>query len=167
MFVAYSRNTEASARPKPAEDDGWVTRSMFEVRRQRTLEALARKQQAEAAERARIRAIREEANRAIAAGNNALREMRLKNHYQANPKVLIRRICRVFDINPAMIYAHTNGKRIVFARQAVMYWLARQTLESIASIGRALDRDHTSVLHGVDVYREKRQKMGRTLRRAR
>ncbi len=166
MFMAAYRRTEASARPKLVRETEWVTKSLIEIRRERAKAALRRKQEMDEWEKERIRLIREEANLLIAQGNGALRRMR-RERWQGNPRAIIRRICKVLAVNPGLIFGVSRTKRVAFARQAVMYWLARQTLESIAGIGRGLDKDHTSVLHGMKAYVQKRKAMGRHLREAR
>lgn len=79
-----------------------------------------------------------------------------------------RRLCRVFRIRRDEIRSERRDRRVVLARQAIMYWSARLTMLSLPSIGRLMGgRDHTTVLHGRNVYPSKRAKMGRHLPEAR
>ncbi len=79
-----------------------------------------------------------------------------------------RRICSVFHVTPKEIRSHRRNKEIMLARQAVMYWVVRLTGYSYPKIGKIMgERDHTSIMHGVTAYRQKRKKMGRYLRKAR
>lgn len=66
------------------------------------------------------------------------------------------------------IRAHRRKKEIMLARQAVMYWAVRLTGYSYPKIGRIMgERDHTTIMNGATAYRQKREKMGRYLRKAR
>lgn len=79
-----------------------------------------------------------------------------------------RRLCAVFHVRPNEIRSHRRNKDILLARQAVMYWVVRLTGYSYPKIGRIMGgRDHTSIMYGATAYRQKREKMGRYLRKAR
>lgn len=79
-----------------------------------------------------------------------------------------RRICAVFHVTPNEIRSHRRSKEIMLARQAVMYWAVRLTGYSYPKIGRIMGgRDHTTIMDGAKAYRQKRDKMGRYLRKAR
>ena len=102
-----------------------------------------------------------------------LKELRL--HFDNENKKLLRpyeqierRLCAVFHVTPKEIRSHRRSKEIMLARQAVMYWAIRLTGYSYPKIGRIMgERDHTSIMSGVTAYRQKREKMGRYLRKAR
>lgn len=58
-----------------------------------------------------------------------------------------------YDVPPLEILGDRRTKRVVFARH-VLCWLAcNYTLYSIPQIGRFMNRDHTSVMHGRDRIR--------------
>lgn len=79
-----------------------------------------------------------------------------------------RRALKVFDIARSELRSPRNHADIAFARHFVMYWAARLTSLSMPQIGRLMGgKDHTTVLHGRNVYPAKRAKMGRYLRAAR
>ena len=62
---------------------------------------------------------------------------------------LVREVCAHVGLAPAQIYAPGPGLRVVSeARQLVMYLAARRLGWSSARSGRALGREHTTVLHG-------------------
>lgn len=78
------------------------------------------------------------------------------------------RICLALDVSPAELFAPTRrNTKMALARHAICYWAARLTDLSYPRIGKALGRDHTTVLHGKDAYVEKRRAQGRYLRPAR
>lgn len=75
------------------------------------------------------------------------------------------RACRVFRVTTFALKSNRRHRRLAAARHFIMYWAMRRTLLSSTQIGRLLGgRDHTTVLHGRDAYREKRGKAGRNLR---
>ena len=102
-----------------------------------------------------------------------LKELRL--HFDNENKKLLRpyeqierRLCAVFHVTPKEIRSHRRNKDILLARQAVMYWAVRLTGYSYPKIGKIMgERDHTSIMYGATAYRQKREKMGRYLRKAR
>jgi chromosomal replication initiation ATPase DnaA len=65
-------------------------------------------------------------------------------------------------VSAAAILGPRRDKHIAQARQAVMY-LARLEGHSLSDIGRAMGRDHTTVLHGIKAHEErlKREAEGR------
>jgi chromosomal replication initiation ATPase DnaA len=75
------------------------------------------------------------------------------------------RAMRVFKISRQMLYSNRRYKEIVLARQFIMYWAVRRTTLSLPQIGRLMGgRDHTTVIHGREIYPVKRETMGRYLR---
>jgi chromosomal replication initiation ATPase DnaA len=79
-----------------------------------------------------------------------------------------RRACKVFKVTISEIRSNRRSRGIVFARQFIMYWSTRLTKLSLPQIGRLMGgRDHTTILHGKNIYRDKRAYMGRNLRIAR
>lgn len=119
----------------------------------------------------RIQAARE-------AEREALRSARLQAHIDdviAETTVIkseFRRIeeraCRVFKVTTTGLKSARRHARLAMARQFVSYWAMRRTLLSSPQIGRLLGgRDHTTILHGRDAYRKKREAQGRFLRDAR
>ena len=54
------------------------------------------------------------------------------------------------------IIGHKRTKEFVRVRQAVM-WEARRQGYSLPQIGRALNRDHTTVIHGLRQVERRRQ----------
>lgn len=76
---------------------------------------------------------------------------------------ITRRICKATKVLPSEIVGRSRLPRIVFARQAVCYWTLRLTSMTFKNVGRKLNRDHTTALHGGVKYPEKRAKQGRYL----
>jgi len=163
-----------NARVLPAQD----ARILRQQRDSLERECEARRIEIAAAEE-RLAVLRQEATESIKRANEALRVLHsawaLEKEQVQKPRVIrpmtidevARRICRVTGITHAEIVSNRRAKNIMFARQAICYWAVRRTEKSLPQIGRYLSRDHTSVMHGRDVYVDKRARMGRTLRVAR
>lgn len=82
--------------------------------------------------------------------------------------LIVMRICKALRVTPLELIADRRNVEVVLARQAIFYWGCRRTRLSLPEIGRRIGgRDHTTVLHGKNVYPKKRAKMGRYLREAR
>lgn len=81
-------------------------------------------------------------------------------------RVLLRAI-QLFGYTVQEIVSQSRARKLVMARQFVMYWAWRRSGLSMPQIGRRLNRDHTTILAGIRAYPMKRAQQGRTLRRAR
>ena len=80
-------------------------------------------------------------------------------------RIIEERAMKVFGLSKQNLHSNRRYKEVVLARQFVMYWAVRRTTLSLPQIGRLLGgRDHTTVLHGKQAYREKRALMGRKLK---
>lgn len=77
---------------------------------------------------------------------------------------IVQRFARRFGVSNEDLVGGARNRDLVLIRQAVIYWCARRTNRSLCQIGRQMKRDHTTVLHSIDKYIEKRARMGRTLR---
>jgi chromosomal replication initiation ATPase DnaA len=129
------------------------------------------------AEREKLARARKAANDSMRAANAAIRIMKnecsaTKREYTAvHPRSMSRilaTVSRFTGISQKEILGQHRNRDIVLARQAVMYFCARRTNKSYPQIGRFLgDRDHTTVLHGVSTYVDKRAHKGRNLKRLR
>lgn len=140
-----------------------------QLRQQRRAEAERERLKANEA----LQAQRKIANEAIRAANEALRrlhaEWAIEDQNATTPlrssiARVMERISRATGVSIMDIVGQRKSVRIAFARQAVMYWCVRRTGKSLPQIGAALDRDHTTVIHGSRAYPKKRAAMGRTLR---
>lgn len=90
------------------------------------------------------------------------------NRYRITMTEIIARMCWVFKVTPDELRGPSRIAKLVRARQAVCYWTYRLTPLSLPVIGKKLGgRDHATVHHSINTYRNKRAKMGRTLRKAR
>lgn len=134
----------------------------------KAMEARARKEQYKQANEV----LRREAERRTRLANKladvdafrAVREMIPRSEFQR----IERRASMVFNLRLVHIRGRSRQKDLSLARHFICYWAARKTSLSLPQIGRLLGgRDHTSILHGVRAYREKRAKMGRNLPSAR
>lgn len=75
------------------------------------------------------------------------------------------RICKATGFTMREIRSQRRSMDLVLARQAIAYWITRQTAHSMPAIGRFLGgRDHTTILHAIRTYPQKRAAMGRHLR---
>lgn len=89
-----------------------------------------------------------------------------QKRYRARFDVIEKRICRVFKVTKNDLHSRRQDMASVSARQAICYWARRLTPLSSPQIGKRLGGcDHSSVLTRVAVYRQKRAKMGRHLRK--
>lgn len=161
MFAVSSSRTMANAKFR-------VTEPMKELAPVRKHEeprvVMLRAEVAELQELARKR------QAAIAEIHNAQKVLMKFSYGSQNQRIgkIVARICKALRVHPGEVMSSRRNRKVVMARQAIMYWSVRQTQLSLPSIGRRLGgRDHTTVLHGVRAYREKRQYQGRFLRLAR
>ena len=58
-------------------------------------------------------------------------------------------ICRQFKVSTADLQSRSRQKRLTYPRQVAMYLCRKYTDESLANIGRAFNRDHSTVLHSI------------------
>ena len=88
--------------------------------------------------------------------------------YRPRLDKIAHRLCRVFNVSLMEVRSPRRDSEVSMARQAIYYWAWRVTELSSSQIGRRMgNRDHTTVLYGVKVYRRKRAAMGRNLRELR
>jgi chromosomal replication initiation ATPase DnaA len=70
-------------------------------------------------------------------------------------KPYVNAVAEATGIPAGAFYGRGKKKKIAEARQLVMY-LANRGGVSLSAIGRALNRDHTTVMHGVRVEAKRR-----------
>lgn len=161
MFVASYRHTERSAKPNlTPKGDLWV--SAQELRRMR-----AEKEAALRPVEARddhVDAIVIPAPIVVTQPEPVVADQ----PYRITQAIIERRICRALKVSKVDVRSKRRLRKIVLAKQAIAYWTYRLTNRSLPEIGRLLGgRDHTTVLHSMRKYPEKRAEMGRYLRPAR
>lgn len=79
-----------------------------------------------------------------------------------------RRICRATGVSINAIRSNRKTKELIFVRHAIVYWAVRLTKLSYPHIGRIQGgRDHSTIIHAVKSYRDKRAKEGKIRRPAR
>jgi chromosomal replication initiator protein len=62
---------------------------------------------------------------------------------------VMRSICQIWDITPDDIYSHNRQQHVLYARHTFNY-ICRKTLRmSFESIGRIINRDHSTIIHSV------------------
>ncbi len=69
----------------------------------------------------------------------------------ATPDAILQAVARYFGVNPEAIKGKARHKEIVVPRQIAMYLLREDARLSTPDIGRLLNRDHTTVLHGANL----------------
>lgn len=122
--------------------------------------------EAELAEHERIERIRAAALERAIAYANELKQAGFR--YRPSIAEIERRACRVFGVTRSELHSNRRFRSIVIAKQFVMYWAVRLTPLSLPQIGRLMGGfDHTTVVHGSNIYPQKRAKMGRCLRAVR
>lgn len=78
---------------------------------------------------------------------------------------IMAKFCRLFKVKPTELTGRRNNARVVFVRQAIIYWTIRMTGMSYPAIAMKMGgRDHTVMLHAAAIYPFKRKQMGRTIR---
>jgi len=176
MYAVYGGRTERSAKFQPPKEKPKSV-NIIEVRRLKRLEQIAiEREKREAMERL-FRDRVKQANDAIRRANDALaafREGNLIYNDTASGSIpisfddIMDRICKATGITRRDILSERRAVDVVFARQAVCYWAYRRTKLSFPEIAKAMGRsDHTTTIHSVAAYVEKRAKEGRTLPDAR
>lgn len=60
-----------------------------------------------------------------------------------------------YGLDPMEMISHRRTKAIACARQVAMYLARHMTTQSFPDIGRRFQRDHTTVIHGVNEIERK------------
>jgi hypothetical protein len=68
---------------------------------------------------------------------------------------VVRVVSEAYGVSPADILSTRRGDGIMEPRQVAMFLARHCTLQSFPQIARAMHRDHTTVMHGVDRVRER------------
>ena len=67
------------------------------------------------------------------------------------PDVIIEEVCKMSNLDPAMLRGQSRAKDVTNARQISMYLIRKMTNLSLKDIGEEFGgRDHTTVLHSID-----------------
>jgi chromosomal replication initiator protein len=69
----------------------------------------------------------------------------------ASPEAILTAVGRYFDVSTEALKGRSRRKEIVVPRQIAMFVLREDARLSAPDIGRLLNRDHTTVLHGVNI----------------
>lgn len=89
-----------------------------------------------------------ERNEAIASLDNPSILLRGKNTLPRLAHIIMA-VSEEFDIPVAFIRSMSRTPNVAEARQVTMYLARKLAAKSLPAIGRFLDRDHSSILHGV------------------
>lgn len=68
---------------------------------------------------------------------------------------IITEVCRRSGYSVIAIVGHDRSQSIARYRQEISYLVRALTTLSLPELGRIMDRDHTSILHQVSVFRER------------
>ena len=72
----------------------------------------------------------------------------------AQGKLTLEMVLRVaadfFEVTLAELIGRNRSAKIVLPRQVIMYVIREEVGASLQQIGRALERDHTTVMHGIE-----------------
>ena len=62
---------------------------------------------------------------------------------------VMRAICQIYNITPDDIYSKNRTQHILYARHTFNYICRRTLRMSLESIGRIINRDHSTIIHSV------------------
>jgi len=62
---------------------------------------------------------------------------------------IVKAVSAAYEVRTAELYGPLRTARLVRPRQVAMYLIRRQTKLSLPQIGMILNRDHTTVIHGI------------------
>ncbi len=81
----------------------------------------------------------------------ALRDHIYPDHENTiTPERIISVVAEHYDLKPSDITSERRNKEVAYPRQVAMYLCCSLTNDSLSSIGKALKKDHTTVIHGRD-----------------
>jgi len=63
---------------------------------------------------------------------------------------VIRKVCNFYDIKEDTVLSKARSRKIVQARQLIMYILREYANIPFSAIGQYLKRDHTTVIHSCE-----------------
>lgn len=63
--------------------------------------------------------------------------------------------CEKYDVSLLELVSYRRSRPLVLYRQEAMYRCVKETAQSLPMIGRAFNRDHTTILHGVKAHAER------------
>lgn len=151
MFVASYSRTMASARPKIIEAEKWVSIEEIRARKRREAEAERRrlalevKAREEMTERGRLR---REALMKIELAIKFWRENYLPERRSALK--IIKEFCQANGADVAEIIGKGRARSVIQTRDACIRAVADERPDlSLLSLGRAFNRDHTTILHSL------------------
>jgi len=80
----------------------------------------------------------------------ALQGMFINNRRECTPEAVIEAVADFYSLSPEDLKGRSRSQKVVRPRQLAMHLARQETKASLPQIGKALgDRDHTTVLHGV------------------
>ncbi len=90
-------------------------------------------------------------------------EARLRAAQRAEAARILQAVAHAYNFTPAQLRSPSRPAELAEARQVAMFLMRTEARATVEEIGRALDRHHSTVLHGVAVIAA-RQERDRPLR---
>lgn len=81
-----------------------------------------------------------------------------KAEFLPTPEVIIEEVSRFYNFTPEVILSKARTKDVVLARQVAMFITREMTTLSLEEIGEAFNRDHSTVMNGLDRIRDMQKK---------
>ena len=70
--------------------------------------------------------------------------------YAPTPEAIIDYIAKYFDLDTDSLQGQSRGRDVTNARQIAMYLIRRMNNMSLKDIGKAFNRDHSTVMHSLE-----------------
>lgn len=70
------------------------------------------------------------------------------------PEKIITTVCDYFVLSVDVVKSKSRAKEHVYARHVIFYFLRKHTNMTLKSSGALFNRDHTTVIHGLDNLRD-------------
>jgi len=80
-------------------------------------------------------------------GSHQMEEKKLNN---ISPDKMFETVCKHYNVSKKAILGRARSQIIAKPRQILMYLLRTELNMPLEEVGRFLDRDHTTIMHGVD-----------------
>lgn len=75
---------------------------------------------------------------------------RIQSAPKITPEYVIKHVCEYYGIQPEKLKTGNRSKELVDARHVVFYILRRNTNITLKEAGLLFNRDHTTVIHGLE-----------------
>lgn len=78
----------------------------------------------------------------------ALKQMNLSNEF------IIKKVCQYYKVEIDRVMSKRRFREITIPRQVAQYFMKRYTEQNLSEIGIVFDRDHTTVIHSIEVVQD-------------